>query len=717
MDHDTNNAPDDSRFSDSEAPLRPAHSGRLPYQSETTDDSPYVPLAATGGMRTITPLESSSPVSPTQPPAQPPTVSPTPEGPVAPNAVAGSFETPAAPQTGFPPSSSAAQPAPTNFSQPQSSPPEPIIQPGVQAVGQPHVGNFEAPVNSPASPMFGDASNQPPIVLSASKKRWPKLVAIAAVAVLLIGGGAAFYFGYYMNSSVILSQSLGNTGKGYTKLVDYFNTQSKAGYKGSTGSGSYNFKSGTTTTDGKLSFQTDGSNSDTTFDVGLAITRVNVEVRTIKSTGATPDIYLKASGIQGLGSDLLGSSQTGTAVDQLDNKWIVIDHTLLDNLESAAGASQASSNTPTEAQIMDEVKAFGQVNQQYVFTTDKNKSVTTVLKKYGVESVGGHKAYHYKMGFNKAHVKQYITAQRDALKRSTLGAWLLKNNDWNSVSDYYNQLEQSANNIKSSDTFDLWSDVHHRVVYKIRVSDTTNPAANFADIGLDYTGGPSYPFFISGQDNTGGSKDNFALEATLNSKTNQVAFKLSGSSGDSSSSDTTAFSANFTYKPSNASVKVSAPSGAEPLSQVLNQLGLGDLLTELQSSASDSSGGSGASILSSIFGGGQDQAKDAKRQTDIQSLQTQLEAFFSQNGYYPSLGDMNNASWLQTNMATLDTNALQDPDGSSQKLAAQPAKNVYAYAPSDSSNQSCESADTNCAQYALTATLSDGTKYSKSNLD
>ena len=51
-------------------------------------------------------------------------------------------------------------------------------------------------------------------------------------------------------------------------------------------------------------------------------------------------------------------------------------------------------------------------------------------------------------------------------------------------------------------------------------------------------------------------------------------------------------------------------------------------------------------------------ARNSKRTSDIRSLQTQVEAFYAQNGYYPSLNDLNSASWLATNMKSFDSNAL-----------------------------------------------------------
>src|SRR6202012_2031172 len=89
-----------------------------------------------------------------------------------------------------------------------------------------------------------------------------------------------------------------------------------------------------------------------------------------------------------------------------------------------------------------------------------------------------------------------------------------------------------------------------------------------------------------------------------------------------------------------------------------------------------------ALLVITTYSGIQAKARNAKRQTDIQAIQTQLEAFFSQNGYYPSLTDINqgtsattnaDSTWVTTNMKSLDQTALSDPSNphdSKQLLAA-----------------------------------------------
>ncbi len=140
-----------------------------------------------------------------------------------------------------------------------------------------------------------------------------------------------------------------------------------------------------------------------------------------------------------------------------------------------------------------------------------------------------------------------------------------------------------------------------------------------------------------------------------------------------------------------------------------------------------------ALLVITTYSGIQAKARNAKRAADLLSLQTQLEAYFTQASHYPSLTDMNtgtsattNASstWVTTNMKSLDQNAMVDPSNpySSKNLAAAPVAKSYSYQPTQSDGvTSCETDDTTCAKYTLTATYegtyNGSTTDVKSNLD
>jgi prepilin-type N-terminal cleavage/methylation domain-containing protein len=133
-----------------------------------------------------------------------------------------------------------------------------------------------------------------------------------------------------------------------------------------------------------------------------------------------------------------------------------------------------------------------------------------------------------------------------------------------------------------------------------------------------------------------------------------------------------------------------------------------------------------AAIVISTYSGIQVKEHNSKRQTDIVAIQTQLEAFYSQNGYYPSLKDINSVTWRDKNMPNLNTSDMIDPSATNQNtadvsLASAPSPKVYSYQVTDSNGNSCETVDTNCAKYTLTATyqgsVNGQSTYIKKNLD
>lgn len=356
-------------------------------------------------------------------------------------------------------------------------------------------------------------------------------------------------------------------------MIDYVDQQSKQTNRSYVGAGTYKIDSPSFATDGKIGYKGNAVEGELTLDVGLGTTRVAAEMRTVKSTGETPDLYIKATGLNGLG-DLMGAPADITAkLNQLNDSWIVVDHTLIDNINKATAANSETA-TPTREDILDEARAFGKVNQEYVFSTDKDKAITKVVKKHGKEKIDGHNTYHYTVGLEKENVKKYITAQRDALQGSKLGAWLKKYNYQEDVYRAFDEARKSADSIKSDDTFDIWMDIDNRIVYKLRFAGDKNAAKNFVDLGLNYKGGDSYPFFFSGKNEAGGQDLTYSFVTTLNTKTEATDLKFNlnvGGSGEGS------ISANFNYKPSSTPIKIEAPTGAKPLAQVFNELGYGDL--------------------------------------------------------------------------------------------------------------------------------------------
>lgn len=111
--------------------------------------------------------------------------------------------------------------------------------------------------------------------------------------------------------------------------------------------------------------------------------------------------------------------------------------------------------------------------------------------------------------------------------------------------------------------------------------------------------------------------------------------------------------------------------------------------------------------------GTQKEARDIEREIDIRAIQSQLEIYYNQMGQYPTLSNLNDPSWVASNLTGLEDEALKDPQSTSTLIAPNPVKSGYAYAVEPSN---CDNIITSCIKYTLTATLDSGTVFSKSSL-
>lgn len=131
------------------------------------------------------------------------------------------------------------------------------------------------------------------------------------------------------------------------------------------------------------------------------------------------------------------------------------------------------------------------------------------------------------------------------------------------------------------------------------------------------------------------------------------------------------------------------------------------------------------SILSILVGFGflssqtlQHRNNDTKRVNDIDAIHKNLESYFAKKAMYPTLENMNDKSWLKTNMTLLDYESLRDPLGTSQKLADEPVGNQYSYSVRSNDGQPCDNGTTQCKKYTLTAIKQESRKfYTKVNIN
>lgn len=125
-----------------------------------------------------------------------------------------------------------------------------------------------------------------------------------------------------------------------------------------------------------------------------------------------------------------------------------------------------------------------------------------------------------------------------------------------------------------------------------------------------------------------------------------------------------------------------------------------------------------AALVVTTFTGIQQKARNTERQTDIKAIHGQVEAYYAQNGRYPTLANLNDSTFRSANMKGLDEEALSDPKGTGPTLVAAPAANAYAYAVfAADGTTACDNATNDCAVYTLTATNEGGGTFEKTNLN
>ena len=65
-----------------------------------------------------------------------------------------------------------------------------------------------------------------------------------------------------------------------------------------------------------------------------------------------------------------------------------------------------------------------------------------------------------------------------------------------------------------------------------------------------------------------------------------------------------------------------------------------------------------AALVITTYSGIQQKGRDTERQTDIKAIHGQLEAYYAQNGHYPTLANVNDSTFRGANMKGLDADAL-----------------------------------------------------------
>lgn len=134
-----------------------------------------------------------------------------------------------------------------------------------------------------------------------------------------------------------------------------------------------------------------------------------------------------------------------------------------------------------------------------------------------------------------------------------------------------------------------------------------------------------------------------------------------------------------------------------------------------------------ATLVAMTYSGVQAKNRNAKRQNQINTLQSQLETYYALKIRYPSLSELNNSEWRKQNLKNLPEDSVRDPqwndkltactENGKPKLAAAPEAKCYSYQATTTDGSPCASENVACTQYTLTATFEGGEKYVKTSVN
>ena len=126
-----------------------------------------------------------------------------------------------------------------------------------------------------------------------------------------------------------------------------------------------------------------------------------------------------------------------------------------------------------------------------------------------------------------------------------------------------------------------------------------------------------------------------------------------------------------------------------------------------------------ATLVIVTFTGIQQKARNSQRQTDINALDSHIEAYFASNGNYPTFGNLQDPTWVAANMKGLDPASLTDPkvpaaDVDATHTGIKNAADVthYGYVTVPAT---CDNTNTQCTGFTLTAKLEGDSDFIKSS--
>lgn len=588
-------------------------------------------------------------------------------------------ELPAGDQTSFAQPSVSSQPTPEVASgvlQPEH--PQPTIQPTFAAGGLVSGQSYNTSQSTPRRP-----------------KKALLIGGIAAGVVMLLGVG--FVFGLYLPSKPenVYRTGLDRSGKAMDKLIVEATKKEKLEeFKNAdiSASAELNFAgekytgSLTSKYDQKKGIHTVSFASDTPDSKQQ---NISAKLLTEVSDSGLPSLYFQLSGTSLLEGFF-------PAAKEYDGKWISISKEYLESLglDMKDISTSGNENEFKTEDAIELVNVASKVTREYVLTSDKEKAVLQNKRYIGKEKLEGIDAQHYEVGVDKGHAKDFCKALITEIVATKAYKKIPGVNSDTADKERDDAIkgcqEGVDRDIKDDDVFEMWIDTKYKLIHKIRIPDEDDKNS-YLDIGQMYKGGDDISFFIALHEDKEKVDAKITVDSNVKANTSKGILIVSGGSEEQAYS----VKASFEAKPLKGEVTFEKPKDIVSIEEVLAKLGYDPAAYALPAG-----------------GGVSSKAADSERQTDINAIHGQLEAYYAQYGFYPGLTEMNTPSWRQGNLLGLDDQAIKAPGGQSA-LGATATTGQYGYAPIP---VNCSSKGRQCASYTLTALLDDGSSFVKRSL-
>lgn len=127
-----------------------------------------------------------------------------------------------------------------------------------------------------------------------------------------------------------------------------------------------------------------------------------------------------------------------------------------------------------------------------------------------------------------------------------------------------------------------------------------------------------------------------------------------------------------------------------------------------------------ASVLAATYGGIRERQRNNQRINDLKSIQINLETFYANHGFYPTINDLNSSTWTSKYLKGIPSSDLINPSSRTnrQDFTTNATKTTFGYNVTAANNKSCNDQTVACSDYTLTAIQEGGSStYSLQSLN